>query len=608
MMRQMREATKPIMLFTAITFVALMVFQWGMDITGRTSGGYGEIGTVNGKPVTYDAYMAAYRNLYDQAQRAQEEPITSQQNQEIEDAAFEEVVNQILIQQELERRGITVTGDEIREAAQYSPPPDLRPQFTDSAGGFDVQGYQRFLAQLPQDQLLLLEAYYRDVIPRGKLMRQVSSGIYLSDSELWQQWRDRNESVEIRYVPINPATRYQDAEIPVERADVEAYYREHPEEFEMPARATVKAVVLDKTPTAADTAAALERARQLRDEIAAGADFAAVAARESADTLSARNGGDLGTFAKGQMVAPFDSAVFGARVGQVTGPLRTSFGYHLVEVRQMWGADSAQARHILIPIERTDSSEVALLTLADSLEDMGTVMPLEEASAAIGLKTITLDITASFPFLAGAGQIGEGADWAFDEAGPGDVSPVFENPQAFYALELVSAEPAGALPLEEAAATIESQLRFEKKLERGKEEAQRLADRVRAGGALPNVAAAEGLEIRTSDRFTRNDFVPGVGRQNAAIGAAFALQPGQVSDAVATPANVFIIEVMGRSPADSLAWLEQKGQQRQGMVGVLQQQRLQEWIQALRAAAEIVDRRDEVLRPASDTPALPPVF
>jgi len=272
MMRQMREATKPIMLFTAITFVALMVFQWGMDITGRTSGGYGEIGTVNGKPVTYDAYMAAYRNLYDQAQRAQEEPITSQQNQEIEDAAFEEVVNQILIQQELERRGITVTGDEIREAAQYSPPPDLRPQFTDSAGGFDVQGYQRFLAQLPQDQLLLLEAYYRDVIPRGKLMRQVSSGIYLSDSELWQQWRDRNESVEIRYVPINPATRYQDAEIPVERADVEAYYREHPEEFEMPARATVKAVVLDKTPTAADTAAALERARQLRDEIAGGAD------------------------------------------------------------------------------------------------------------------------------------------------------------------------------------------------------------------------------------------------------------------------------------------------------------------------------------------------
>ena len=187
MMRQMREATKPIMLFTAAAFVALMVFQWGMDITGISSGGLGEIGRVNGTPVTYDAYMASYRNLYDQIQRSQEEPVTSQQNKEIEDAAFDEVVNQILIFQELDRRGITVTAEEIQQAAQFSPPADLRPQFTSETGQFDVQGYQAFLAQLPQDQLLLLEAYYRDVIPRGKLLRQVSSGIFLSDADLCEQ-------------------------------------------------------------------------------------------------------------------------------------------------------------------------------------------------------------------------------------------------------------------------------------------------------------------------------------------------------------------------------------------------------------------------------------
>ena len=66
MMRQMREATKPIMLFTAIAFVALMVFEWGMDITGQSGGGLGEIGSVNGQPVMYESYMAAYRQLYDQ--------------------------------------------------------------------------------------------------------------------------------------------------------------------------------------------------------------------------------------------------------------------------------------------------------------------------------------------------------------------------------------------------------------------------------------------------------------------------------------------------------------------------------------------------------------
>jgi parvulin-like peptidyl-prolyl isomerase len=94
------------------------------------------------------------------------------------------------------------------------------------------------------------------------------------------------------------------------------------------------------------------------------------------------------------------------------------------------------------------------------------------------------------------------------------------------------------------------------------------------------------------------------------VGTAFALAPGQVSGVVSTPANAFVIELLNRVPADSLAWLEQKDQQRRQEILVLQQQRLQEWIEALRSAARIVDRRDEVLQPAdADAPVgLPPVF
>jgi peptidyl-prolyl cis-trans isomerase D len=610
MMRQMREATKPIMLFTAAAFVALMIFQWGMDITGRSSGSYGEIGRVNGSAVTYDAYMASYRNLYDQVQRSQEEPVTSQQNKEIEDAAFDEVVNQLLIRQELARRGISVTDDEIRQAALYTPPEDLRPQFLDANGRFDIQQYQAFLAQLPEDQRLLLEAYYRDVIPRGKLLRQVSSGIYLSDAKLWESWKDRNETVQIRYVPLDPASRYDDADFPIDPGDIEAYYRTHQDEFEVPAQATVKAVVLDKAPTGADTVAALERARQIRQEILDGADFAEVAARESSDQSTAQAGGDLGTFAPGRMVPAFDSVVFQESVGTVLPPVQTGYGYHVIEVLERWGADSASARHVLIPIERTDDSEIALLTLADSLEDMGTDRDLESAASVLGLSPATTSITQTFPFLAGAGQIGEGADWVFEEALPGDVSPVFENSEAFYALELVSSQPEGVLPLEEASPAIESTLRFERKLSRAEEEGRQVAERAHSGEALPNVAADLGLEVRSAGPFSRLDFVPGLGRQNAAIGVAFALLPGQVCVVVVTPANAFVIEALDRSPADSLAWLEQTETQRRQEVAVLQQQRLQEWIEALRSAAQIVDRRDDVLQPADEsTPAqLPPVF
>ena len=600
MMRQMREATKPIMLFTALAFVALMVFEWGMDATGRSSGSVGEIGRVNGEPVLYDDYMAAYRQLYDQVQNSQEGMVTTQQNREIEDAAFEEAVTQILIRQELRERGITVSAQEISDAAQFSPPDYLRPQFVNEQGQFDLPGYQSFLASLPPEQLLILEAFYRDVIPRGKLLRQVTSGIFVSDGDLWERWQDQNERVEVRFVPFDPATRYEDADFTVSDRAIQEYYDDNQEQFEVPARATVKAVVLPKTPTAADSAASMERAGEIRAEIAGGADFAAVAARESADRASAVAGGDLGVFTPGQMTPEFDEVIFSASPGLVAQPIRTPFGFHVVEVTERWGQDSARARHVLIPVERTDDSEIRLLTLADSLEDMSESLTLEEAAAGVGATVTTLDISETFPFIPGAGQASEGADWAFEEAAAGDVSPVFETTQAFYALELIEAEPAGVLPLEDVRASIRSTLVLEQKLERARQDAAALLERVRSGTSLANAAAEAGLEVRTAGPFSRMDFVPGLGRQNAAIGAAFGTPVGQISDVVTTASNAFIIEVVDHTPADSTAWRAQVDQQRAEAISVLEQQRLEAWITALRAAATVVDRRAEVLRAPDD--------
>ena len=73
--------------------------------------------------------------------------------------------------------------------------------------------------------------------------------------------------------------------------------------------------------------------QKLKDEIDAGADFAALAKQHS-ECPSARRGGDLGEFTPGQMVKEFDRVVFSAPVGEVQGPVQTQFGYHLVEVTQ----------------------------------------------------------------------------------------------------------------------------------------------------------------------------------------------------------------------------------------------------------------------------------
>ena len=133
--------------------------------------------------------------------------------------------------------------------------------------------------------------------------------------------------------------------------------------------------------------------------------------------------------------------------------------------------------------------------------------------------------------------------------------------------------------------------------------------RIRSGETLEDVAADLGMEIRDTELFSRNDFVPGLGRQNSAIGAAFGLQSGEVSEVITTPTNAFVLDFVGYIPADSAMWISQRVQQRQTQVFILQQQRLQEWIDALRIAARIIDRREEVLAPADENAVqLPMVF
>ena len=606
MMRQMRENTKWIMLVTALAFVALMVFDWGMDVTGRSAGGLGEIGRVNGDPVMYDQYIATYRNLYDQVQANQEQPVTSSQNRQLEEEAWNQVVTQILIQQELDRRGIRVTDEEIREAALFAPPPGVQgdPTFQTN-GNFDIQKYQNFLSTSQDEQFLLyLEAYYRDVLPRGKLLRQLTAGVYPTDQELWQDFRDRNEQVSVRYLSLDPATRIPDTQVSVTDDEIQNYYDTHEDNFQRPAEAFVRVVTLPKAPLPSDTAASRDRALALRQEIVGGGDFAEVAKRESSDAASAPQGGSLGTLGRNVLSPAVEEAAFSAPIGQVTEPIESPFGYHLLKVDSRT-ADSVTVSHILVPVSRTEESELQLLSRADSLEEASEQQGLDASAQALGLEVRNVSVQQLLPFIDGVGQVGEGADWAMEEAVPGDVSPLFETPEAFYVLELLSSTPAGVQPLEDARATIEQVLRSQKKTALAVEAARPLVERIRGGQQLSEVGAAEGLQVQDAGPFSRLDFVPVLGFQNAAIGAAFGLQPGEVSDPVAAGSQVFVLQQVNKTVADSAAWVAQKDTQRDQLSQMTQERRMASWLEELRANARIVDRRAQVLQPVAEEDAQP---
>src|SRR2546422_11563977 len=135
-------------------------------------------------------------------------------------------------------------------------------------------------------------------------------------------------------------------------AELQRYYEAHQKDFKRPATAWLSFVAQPRVPDAADTAAALATVRRLHAELAAGhAKFEDVAKKESADSGSGPQGGDLGWVKRvGSGFDPqFVTAMLRLKPGELSQPVLTQFGYHLIRVDAAKG-DSVHARHILVAV------------------------------------------------------------------------------------------------------------------------------------------------------------------------------------------------------------------------------------------------------------------
>ncbi len=602
MMRQMREKTKWVMIIVAVAFVGLMIFEWGMDISGTSVATQtGELGRVNGEPIPYEAYSLAYQQLYDQVRLEYGGlQLPREQIREIEDQAFNEVVNDILLRQEMRRRAIRVSDREIVQAAQWMPHPDLMQNeifLTD--GQFDISKYQQFLSgPAANEQLLLqLENYYRATIPRSKLIRQITSGLYMSDAELWQLWRDRNETATVDYVALSVSVLVP-GDVPVTDREVRAYYDANRDRFTRPVRARVNLAYISKAATAADTIAALNRATAIQREILEGADFATVAARESDDLASGQQGGRLGYFGRASIAAGFGDVAFTIPIGEVSDPVATEFGYHLIQVHERTD-DEVDASHILISYEPGDEALDLLYSRADSLEALAERGGIERAAGAVGAEYRTgVVIAADQLYVPGVGSAIEGLEWIEDQqvaVEPTDVSPVFETAESFYLVTAEAYNAAGAIPFAEASQEARRQLIVERKLEEARRIGQEMVTEVRGGRPLEAAASERGLTVETVGPITRLGFNPTFGQANAVVGSAFGVPIGSVSDVVGTPGGLFIIRPVEREEADRGEFEVQKEQLRQAALFQLQQDALARWMEDLRRSADILDRRNELM-------------
>jgi|KBSSwiStaDraftv2_1062776.scaffolds.fasta_scaffold41593_4 peptidyl-prolyl cis-trans isomerase D len=597
MMQFFRSAAKPIILVTTIAFFIWLVY----DLSGLGGGGgmltTTSVGKVNGKTVDARTFQAAVQQAIDARQRQTGASLSLEEVAQVRDQVWDQFVQDFIFRAEYDRHGIRATDDEVAEAIKTQPLREVAqsPQFQ-TDGQFDQSKYQRWLQSAEgQAYVPMLEERYRDEIMRGKLIRGVIGDIFLSDAALWERYRDEREMIKVGILVVNPASAISDAAIEVSGPDVENFYRDHRDEFKRPRAAFLSYVSLPRLPDASDSAAALARVHALRAEIAGGAPFADVARRESADTNSGKNGGELGEMNRTGIDSSFGAAAISIPLKTLSQPVKSAFGWHLLEVESRKG-DTFKAKHILVPIEVTGEHRQRLDRRADSLEQLAAER-LEASALDSAATALKIPVRSAGPIVQGGAVMGEetgrvpdASIWAF-QAKPGEESPVLEAERAYVVVRLDSLQAEGIPPLGSIRAEVEARARLVKKQVAAEALTKRLADEARKGGHLKPLAVTPGASYRELGPVAR--LSTGLSEPKL-IGGAFGAAVGGIAGPVRAEDGVYLFEGLERTPADSAEFVKNLVQIRNASLQAARQNRVRAYVSALRTNAKIVDRRADI--------------
>ena len=235
-MGAMRDSAKWVMLLLSIAFVGWLVFDWVQSRQSSAATGPNPVVlTVNGQEIRLAQWNQLLEGRLNIGRSQADRPLTDEEARRIRDAAWETMISQVLLGQELNRLSIKISDAEVQEAFRTAPPPDLmgHPAFQ-TDGSFDYDKYRQFFANPIVDEILLLqiESYYRSILPRQKLAEQIQSSVFVSDDEVWGAYRDRSQTARVRYVTVDPMTDVDVSEIVVSDDDIRSYYREHRDDYE----------------------------------------------------------------------------------------------------------------------------------------------------------------------------------------------------------------------------------------------------------------------------------------------------------------------------------------------------------------------------------------
>jgi peptidyl-prolyl cis-trans isomerase D len=349
--------------------LALMFVMWGAYGVVNMSFGAPDYGLkVNDERISIETLNRAWQERQSQyQQQLNGVEMSDAQKKMLQQQMIDEYVRQTLLRQRAERSGYRVTDAQVGEAVRSEPAFQLD-------GKYDARVAKNMLAQIG----MTVDGYLAER-RQALQIQQLNEGIELTDfltpAELDRIYALENEQRELRYALLTP-DHYQ-AALKIDDAKIKSWYDSHPNDYMSPESVRLQYAELrldsissqitvspeqlqayyDKNqsrygeiekrhahhilialPAGADAkadAAALAKAQDVVAQLKAGKDFSELSKKYSADPGSATRGGDLGWADKATYVASFADALFGMQPGQISDPVKTQYGYHIIRLDEI---------------------------------------------------------------------------------------------------------------------------------------------------------------------------------------------------------------------------------------------------------------------------------